>query len=504
LSVTALAVIIFTAFSAEIERVAKPLEYEEGLGIFFFVSLALVIASVILITFNLGILVKILDFLFGSIGKVKPVLLIALRYPASNHSRTGATLIMFGLIIYLIAFISIDKAFINDIFENTVDESLGGYDVQVGIGTVPDTSVIDEIREETLAVVEVEDAINAQEIEVGLPEYKVGDLEASFAGGGPPTDQSAFFSSDEDDIFSLGMRALPADFLLTADRDLDERAPGFETDAEVWQEVVNNPDVIVLGEEFASAEFQSSLPDLQVGDTVEIGTVFGGEVRRKTVIGKVTPGETAGLISFYSGVITSYEHVEGRFSPEYLARYRQAVMLVELKEGVDTTEAVNNIKRTLLDYDIFLIQSIDDILGAIQGLLNTLLLILQGYLAFSLVVGTSGLAIIMTRSVQERKQQIGMLRALGFQRRQILFSFFIESTLIVLIGLIIGISMAIIGMNQLITVQQRIDPDFQLIIPWSELAIIAGLVYAWALLFALVPSIRASRLSPVEATNYPE
>jgi putative ABC transport system permease protein len=497
-STAAINVMVFTATYAEIEEINLALEQDAGIGIFFISSLALVIAFSVLVSFNLSILSNAINALFGWIPKITPVIRVAMRYPAANRSRTGITLTMFALIIYLIVFISINKALVNDQLDRSTADALGGYSLLVIPGDDLGQEQIKEVEDIVSQQNEVTEVQSILATPVLLPDYLYGDLEEREVFG-PPQEVG-----DADDPFRTTLDGLPSDFILEDLAPLAERSEDFASDEEAWQALVDNPNYLILGEAYSADDGFGARPDIEVGETITISDVFSDSEQEKTVIGLVENNNQSPEGTFYSNIVTTNDHIITSFSEDYVDTESQSTILARIADDVDTTAVVNELKKELIDYNISSILELSEILGAVVGFINGLFLLLQGFLAFGLVVGTSGLAIIMTRSVQERRQQIGMLRSLGWQRSQVLTSFFIESTFITLLGIVIGVSMGIVGVDSLTEVQRRLDPEFSLIIPWGEIILICLLVYVWAILFALLPSIKASRLSPVEATNYPE
>ena len=84
--------------------------------------------------------------------------------------------------------------------------------------------------------------------------------------------------------------------------------------------------------------------------------------------------------------------------------------------------------------------------SAIQLTFNRLI---QGFMSLGIVVGVAALGVIAARSVVERRALIGMLRAIGYQRRMVQLSFLIESSFISLLGIAIGMAMAMgVGLGQ--------------------------------------------------------
>jgi putative ABC transport system permease protein len=130
--------------------------------------------------------------------------------------------------------------------------------------------------------------------------------------------------------------------------------------------------------------------------------------------------------------------------------------------------------------------------------------LIQGFLGLGLLVGVAALGVISARAVVERRQQIGVMRAIGFRRPMIQAAFLLESSFVALTAIVVGTGLGLLlGWN--IIRDQRQTPSWEqlsLVVPWGDLALVFGVVYAVALLATLVPAIRASRIPPAEALRY--
>jgi putative ABC transport system permease protein len=104
----------------------------------------------------------------------------------------------------------------------------------------------------------------------------------------------------------------------------------------------------------------------------------------------------------------------------------------------------------------------------------------------------------------ERRQQIGVLRAIGFRRRMVQASFLLESSFVALTAIVVGSGLGLLLADNIIrdTRQQPSWQDITLHVPWGNLAIIFAAVFAVALLATLAPALRASRIRPAEALRY--
>jgi putative ABC transport system permease protein len=122
---------------------------------------------------------------------------------------------------------------------------------------------------------------------------------------------------------------------------------------------------------------------------------------------------------------------------------------------------------------------------------------LQIYVTFGLVIGTVGMAVISVRNVSERKREIGMMRAIGFPRTQVMLSVLLELVVLGIIGLAIGVVNGV-----LISVGFANMQGATLIIPWSDLGVYLGLITLIAMAAGAIPGWFASRIPPAEALRY--
>lgn len=501
LSIANLFTVVFTGLISEIPMIRNALLLNSGAALMFVSSMVLVIACSILISLNLDIFTFLARFALAPLPNSSSVVKIAMRYPAVNRSRTGLTLTMFAVIIYLIVFLSINKALVQETQSTATNRALGGYEVWVSPMPDVNSEQLEVMSTKIAGVENVSKVALISNVEAVLPEYKYGEIQ-EYPYYGDPAFQPRY---EKGDAFKTALNALPADFIRNSDVDLGKRAAGYASDEAVWQAVIADKTKVVIGTAFI-ADSLGPRPNLEVGDKIKIADRFERSSYEAEIIGITKTDFTAATsgFGFFNNIITTREAVEASFSSEYVDDFSRSTVLVAIADNASTRDTINALKKAIISYNIAVVYELDEILGASQAFTDGLFLMLQGFLAFSLIIGTSGLAIIITRSVNERRQQIGMLRSLGFQRSMVLGSFFIESTFITVLSLVIGISMGILGMYTLIEVAKEIAPDYKLVIPWQELGILVLVVYLTSILFSLLPSIKAARLSPVEATNYPE
>ena len=122
---------------------------------------------------------------------------------------------------------------------------------------------------------------------------------------------------------------------------------------------------------------------------------------------------------------------------------------------------------------------------------------LQIYVTFGLVIGAVGMGVISVRNVSERKREIGMMRAIGFPRTQVILSVLLELVVLGIIGLIIGVINGLLISMGFANMQNA-----TLIVPWEEIGLYLSIIVLIALGSGSLPAFAASRIPPAEALRY--
>ena len=117
--------------------------------------------------------------------------------------------------------------------------------------------------------------------------------------------------------------------------------------------------------------------------------------------------------------------------------------------------------------------------------------------SIALMVGGIGVMAIMMISVTERTREIGVRKALGARRREVLFQFLIEAAVLTSIGGVLGIALGS-GIGLSVTLLT----GFPISLPWWSFAIGLGFSASVGIFFGMVPAVRASRLDPIEALRH--
>jgi putative ABC transport system permease protein len=158
--------------------------------------------------------------------------------------------------------------------------------------------------------------------------------------------------------------------------------------------------------------------------------------------------------------------------------------------------------RTPVGEDDFTVFTQESILNTIQSVTGVLTIFLGGIAAISLLVGGIGIMNIMLVSVTERTREIGLRKALGARKRDILIQFVTESSLLSLIGGIVGIILGWLISFAVGRIAAATGNTFTPIVGFDAILLATVFSAAVGLFFGIYPANRAANLEPVEALRY--
>ncbi len=177
-------------------------------------------------------------------------------------------------------------------------------------------------------------------------------------------------------------------------------------------------------------------------------------------------------------------------------------ILAAARSKDDSASAVAEIEEVLArrrnGERVFTVQSQDDLLKTFGALTTAMTLALLAIASVSLVVGGIGIMNIMLVSVRERTREIGVRRAVGATRGDILWQFLLEAVVISTIGGAVGLGLG----AGIVAVVTRYAPDVPLRLSAWIGAVAFGSSFVVGVISGVVPARRAAALDPVEALRY--
>ena len=181
-------------------------------------------------------------------------------------------------------------------------------------------------------------------------------------------------------------------------------------------------------------------------------------------------------------------------------------MYVQPREGASRDDVKEEMAAVLRDRhnisyrddDDFSIYSQADFLAAFGAIIAAVTVFLSSIAAISLIVGGIGIMNIMLVTVTERTREIGLRKAIGARRRDILSQFLIEAMTLSLLGGFVGI---LIGTGGALLIGKLVQNFTPTVAPGAVIMAV-GFSAAVGLFFGLYPAWRASRLNPIDALRY--
>jgi putative ABC transport system permease protein len=177
-------------------------------------------------------------------------------------------------------------------------------------------------------------------------------------------------------------------------------------------------------------------------------------------------------------------------------------VMARARDKADMTAAIADITEVLRrrhsDNVDFTVVAQDDIIGTFNAIMATFSMVLLAIASIALIVGGIGIANIMLVSVRERTREIGVRRAVGATRGNILMQFLVESVVIAMLGGLIGLAL---GALVIFSVRAAV-PGLPVRLSGWIIATAIGFSGAVGVISGVIPARRAAALDPVEALRY--
>jgi len=478
---------------AELLGVAPGKEVQGNIEMFFVSGIAMTAAATLFVVFNADRLLGAVNLVTRVLGGLTPVLRTAISYPLASKVRTGMTLAMFTLVVFSLVVMATINSNFTQLFLG--QDAKGGFDVRVSANS---SNRIPDLR-------------------LALEEANY-DVDANISGIGTliAASPQVKATNSEDDFATYLLQGMDQKFASLADFPLVARATGYESDKAVLEALLNDPTLAVVDESRTAAPDAFSDPgqtDFRLGPRtadlkgqpwdpipVTVRDPDTGKEFELRVIGVLEPQVTSingGWLALFTQRSVVEQQLGGGDTESFYL-----TTLDESKSG--TVKVASGIEAALLKKGVVatsLQQAIDD--SAAQS--NAFQYLFEGFMGLGLIVGIAALGVIAFRTVAERRQQIGMLRAIGYTRRMVALAFFMESSFIAIAGIGMGLLLGAALSYNLLTSPELIgetgaEIDFKF--PLVRLLIIIGIAYGASALMTLIPARSASKVSVAEALRY--
>lgn len=449
-------------------------------------GLAIVIGATWAVMWNADVFLGATMRVFGRIRSLAPVLKMAMAYPLRSRFRTAVTLSMFMLVVFTMV---TGSTMPGSIMDNVANESKfgGGFD----------------IRATTSSTGAVADMPVAAASALG-PGYQQFDAVAS---------QSVVpvkMAQGTDKLADYVVRGVDDSFTSHTTYGFSAMATGYTSAAQVWAAVARDPSLAIVDSIVAPRRdnfmVMGIVPEFKLhGFAVEDGTFAAVPVTVQDPAGATTLNvKVIGVLSDTAPYdLTAGLWVSQRTLAPFGDRARPTIHYFSTVPGVDAKKAAAQLERAFLANGMQA-ESITTIMHRADGSSRTILRLIQGFMGLGLLVGVAALGVISARSVVERRQQLGVLRAIGFQPAMIRRTLLLESSMVALTAIVIGTALGLVMSYNLISDMSK-QPgwsDLTMHVPWLNLGIVFGIVYLAALATTWLPAVRASRIYPAEALRY--
>ncbi len=496
--------------------------FSGGIEVFFFSGVMMVFGAIWALAFNADLLLMPVVWLLRGMRKIGFVLHTALVYPLHYRFRTGVNLVMFTLVIFTMTVMAVISNSVAASYGNVTNYT-NGFDIQAkpfftaipniqtAINHAPgvNPSDFEDVSTQTIS------AVGVIQLSAPRPEWRYYPINVVDGG-----------------------------FLDGLGNHLVARAPGFTSDAAVWQALRDHPGYALIDSRALrpppgspTSEFIPSLEPDQLGllktiyasVTQRVGPLpgdyddylyrFSGAVRGDTTIpatplwisdvrgGKSTKVTIIGVVDNtdgqHYGLVTSAATYASAAAGLPALPLAAQTYYFKVRPGVDPHVASLALGSAFLD-DGLETTVLADVAVNVNGTRIFIAQVLLGVVGLTLLLGVAALAVTGTRAVVERRQQIGMLRALGYQRWAVQASFLLEFLLVGVVGTLIGLVLGLVLCSNVFAANffEQYQTGLELLVPWGELGVITACAFVASLLAAFLPAWQAGRVAPADALRY--
>ena len=401
---------------------------------------------------------------------------LAVAYPIARRFRTGAILIMYGLVVFTLVLITVIGNLISAGTDAEVRNASGGFGVRADFN--PSAPVGDPARTFTsgrfAGKVDAVAPLTVSGAKVtNLIKGRTDPIDVIVVGADPTLSQAGLFP-------------------------LSRRLERLGDDPAVWRAVQSDPGYVILDNFLGQENGGPGSITYQPGDTLTVTDPATGTAESKTIAGVLKSGQGfygVGNTGFVSPIIMSQLGARAQFG----SGAKLASAMVKPAAGVTDQVLAAELQGQYLPEGLVATQIRDQVergLAANRGFFQ----LMQGFLGLGLIVGIAGLGVVMVRAVRERRRNIGVLRALGFQSGTIQRAFLTESTFVALEGIVLGAALSIVTSYLLFKNDEELNAaGVGFPIPWASIAVLVAAAAVASILATVWPARQASKIRPAVA-----
>jgi len=381
---------------------------------------------------------------------------LGLAYPLARRSRTGLTVAMYALVVFILTFITGISHMIGTQVDTATGHIRGGFDVVVG--STPSNPIRASVlaRQPDVARVAPLATRTAQVTTTGITPtmWNVTAYDRRLVAGGAPA--------------------------------LDDRG-SYPSDRAVWDAVLRDPSLVIADPMFGQ---QGGPPSFKIepGQRIVLADPVTG-ARRVVHVAAIGYGD--GLVG--NGFMIGTRAARSLFGEELVPNRA----FIALRPGTDADAWASTLQSRYYVNGAEA-ESIRSLTEEGFAVTTQIFQLFEGYLALGLVVGIAGLGVVMVRAVRERRREIGALRAIGFPSRVIGRSFAFEAAFIASEGTLLGVSLALVTLYNIVTNTKAMG-DLVFSVPWVTLSALLVATILASLLATIGPALSATRIRPAVA-----
>ncbi|MDT8305367.1 MAG: FtsX-like permease family protein, partial [Anaerolineae bacterium] len=441
----------------------------------------LVGGAIVLFLYNADTLLNLFAGLLGRFRSLLPVARVSIAYPVMNKGRTATTLAMFSLIIFTL----VSTTTITNTFSNFLDPISGSGDYDVLLQANPFNPVSAEQIDAAIAGLATTNG-------VAVPEATTAAIFAPVSAQSPEMAAPAAYAiNGVDEAFFASHRL-----------ELGSWANGYDSAAEVWAAVQSDPTLVVI-DDFSidrggDPTTQRSDEAFAVNTISATATTFdpvtitingaGAVARDFTIVGVINsaPNFFGATMNAAAAASLGYEQPN-----RFFLRLPQGAGARATANALESQFSRSGLQTSLPKED----------LEAARGAVRSIFYLIQGFIGLGLLIGIAALGVVTIRAVVERRQQIGVLRAIGFTREMVQNVFLFEGAFIAGLATVIGYSLALTFAYNLY-LQVAADQGLSFLPPWGLLSVIGVVTVITSLLTAWLPARATAKVTIAEALRY--